>query len=335
MSPVHEFRAFDDAFHVTQDYEVHRQAQDDALHDQTQDDYQPSERYEWCFATALKIGHNPKKRKQEPERDLTGYTRWIPFSHPSQLPFSDNGESFQDLSLVEAIENSSTSFTWKTDSSYFTSTRQAPTQSHLYECVLGDPAEAAIFKRSDLFVSGSEDASPEILTTILETRWINPDMMIEHIDNVGRGHLPGATPSTYTRTLRALAAAATAYKIMPSATIAASVFSRPLQDARWIPGITEARDDGDAHQEPAMAASSLIFGSSIDPRLVYKQPETTAEDTSQIQSDTKLTSRELTIYTLSREQTFACIAMFENRMSTSILVLYSSLWHFQPAILYI
>jgi len=213
--------------------------------------------------------------------------------------------------MVEVLEHTAQSFTWKTESSYFMSTRQSLGQSHLYECVLGDPAEAAIFRRSDELVSGSEDIDPEILTKILEAGWIDRDLLAQHIDDLGKKPLSGAC-STYTRTLRALAAAATAYKLMPSATIVASIFSRPLHDARWIPRKGK-KDRETAQHEPAIVApSSLVFGSTIDPRLIYK-PEINTEETSPSENDVQGISSELTTYTLSREQTFACIAMFENR----------------------
>ncbi|KAL3418006.1 hypothetical protein PVAG01_11016 [Phlyctema vagabunda] len=96
---------------------------------------------------------------------------------------------------------------------------------------------------------------------------------------------------------------------MQNATISVGVFSRSLSFARWIPEVPEVIDEGQGRQEPP---SALIFGTTIDPRLMYKKPDVIIDEGSCIKSKNKSTLSGLTAYTLNREQTFACIAMFEN-----------------------
>jgi hypothetical protein len=272
---------------------------------------------DWEYATALRNGLKVRKRKLEPDVDLSGHSRWIRMEDASSPFLVKTGEEFQDLALVETTEHGSKSFLWNPNVSNLTNTRSTANQNCLYECILGDPADAAIFKKSGVTASGSEDIDIDVLHTALNAQWIDSAKLVEHLDNLGGRHLLNGIP-TYTQMLRALAAAANVYKLMPGSTISTSIFSKSLQDAMWVPNKSEVGkaeqngSDEDASQTPGSVARSLVFGTSIDPRLISNEPQGSGEANSIEEKDVKDELGELSTYTMTRAQTFACIAMFEN-----------------------
>jgi hypothetical protein len=286
------------------------------------DNGEPEIEEQWGYASALRAGDNVRKRKHMPSSNFDGYTRWIDDPEAFEnLSLRGTGETIQNLDLVEALEQNSTSFRWNTQSAPFTNMRSTPSQSSLYECIVGDPAVAAIFKRSDAYVTGSEELDCPTFTTALSNHWTDPDKFVQQIDG-GLDRPYASQPHAYMRSLRALAAAADVYKLMPNATITTGVFSNPLGDPLWVLGKfndanlsildTKVGDD-DKDTIRTQVAAPQLFGTTIDPRvLIQKAPTSQEEREIEIEPSADY-PRSLSTRTLNRAETFACIAMFENR----------------------
>jgi hypothetical protein len=289
------------------------------------DGFAPPEGHEWEYATALKSGHNARKRKVEPSLDLSGYIRWRNpatlnnTSQPNEEPLVNleaSSERYESLDGIDVLPHSPNSFKWCATVSYTTSTRQSKEQSDIFECILGDPKEAAIFRKVGWDVNGSDGVDVDLLVTALKLRWVDYHRLVGHLEDIGERlslvKEPSATPH-FARNLRALAAAADAYKLMPDATIATSMFSKPLRDALWFPntGQSSTPTKKKKDPEPSLAFTSPLPTGTIDPRFLFQEPERKEEEAVQ-QSEARLFT-DLKSYRLTRAQTFACIAMFENR----------------------
>lgn len=82
-------------------------------------------------------------------------------------------------------------------------------------------------------LSGTEELTHEYIDEALRCNWIDPTKLIQLLDF--RGEFAHPKPPQYLKCLRALAAAAEAYKLMPGATVSTELFSEPLKYALWIP----------------------------------------------------------------------------------------------------
>lgn len=247
----------------------------------------------WEYATAIGKRRQPatKKRKQAPSTDLAGHVRWT----QKDEHFAETGEEYVKIDFPSHWDE-------------FESKAPLMLPGVAWDYVLGDPDEAAIFKRSQVELSGSEELTYEYIDEALRRHWIDRTKVIQLLDF--RGEFAHPKPPQYLKCLRALAAAAEAYKLMPGATISTELFSEPLKDALWIPRNhnTLAKHPLVNEEKEVVATQSLIFGSTVDPRLLSK-PATQEAPQSPVRED----AQDLRTYTLSRNQIFSCIAMFENR----------------------
>lgn len=250
---------------------------------------QPS-KWIWEYASAIRKRQQPstKKRKHTPSTDLTGHVRWT----GQDEHFAESGEEYIKIDFP---------FGWDQIASPMLPGRA-------WDCVLGNADEAAIFKQPQVALSGTEELTHEHIDEALRCNWINRTKLIQLLDF--RGEFTHPKPPQYLKCLRALAAAAEAYKLMPGATISTELFSEPLKDTLWIPRNynTLVKHPLVTEEKEVVATQSLIFGSTVDPRLLSK-PATQEAPQSPIRED----AQDLRTYTLSRNQIFSCIAMFENR----------------------
>lgn len=137
-------------------------------------------------------------------------------------------------------------------------------------CILGSPDEAAIFKLSHVDISGSGELGHRHTDEVLRSNWIDRTKLPQLIDL--RGEFAHPRPPQYLECLRALAAAAEAYKLMPGATISTDLFSAPLTNALWMPGQYTEKSSaklsmGDA-DELADGRNSLMFESAGSEAIV-------------------------------------------------------------------
>jgi hypothetical protein len=235
----------------------------------------------WEYATALKINHNPKKRKLVPEDDLTGHTRWVVEGGGSV----QNGERYFALTSLNHLHSGSDTFDWYTETNSLDQEQDDTASefaSRSFECILGDYQDAAIYCVAEIQTSqiSEEIITPDLVMHALRQGWINHSSLIRHLNRLGNPGAETLESSNYDRALRALAAAANIYKLMPGATIHPGIFTRPLADSKWIPQ-SQSTADG------------------FPPWRTNDEWSSTDENA-------------LTTYRLSREQTMACIARFEN-----------------------
>ncbi|PNP48805.1 hypothetical protein TGAMA5MH_00260 [Trichoderma gamsii] len=308
----------------------------------------------WEFATATTRSQNPEKGRVTPDSD-GGHIRWMKDSGSEH-----NGEEIRDLSMIQIMDRSDSIFSWSEEESLsFTSSFRPfdAISSPLYERILGDPNGVALFKRYDAEIAGSSQLSVDALLLILSRGWVNNARLLQLLDSSSTQCLDS---------LRYLAAAADVYKLMPSATISVSVFSKPLVDAVWMKGSSMSSKisdpETDTPSQELRDKGSFVPGASVDPRQLFEsdsdislatsnffetwgeQSETSVHDASSEHHRSKRIKYEadkhqvnseeqgpkpdlypesdpesdrwitgLRTYELSRPQTFACIAMFENR----------------------
>lgn len=266
------------------------------------------------------------------------------------------GEEFRDLSTVQIMDRSDTAFSWSEEEwPSLTSSRRpfGAISNPPYECILGDPNDVALFKRYDAKIAGSSKLNVDVVLLILSRGWVNNNRLRMLLDR---------SSTQYSESLRYLAAAADAYKLMPSATISVGVFSKPLVDAIWMKKSSTSSNrsdlETDTPDKELRDKGSFITGASLDPRQLFKSDsdlspgisgfvgisrgrfERNINDTSsehhrskrmkyevevpQVSSEEHRAAWKLSLvwdkfaiqlrtYKLSRPQTFACIAMFENR----------------------
>ncbi|KAF5231054.1 hypothetical protein FAUST_9495 [Fusarium austroamericanum] len=276
----------------------------------------------WEYATALKRGYNPKKRKFEPEKDLSGHVRWTSKDSAS-IPGCSFGEEHRNLDTVTISTLTNRSFKWSSISDLsFMSSGATPFEEQRYECILGDPADAAIFKRSETQVDGSEMLDIEAILTVLYEDWIDVEELVDLLDLAGQFQVPRLPQ--YLHCLRAIAAAADVYELTPGASLSTHIFSSPLKDALWMPSGRDNQPSSPQTEcstlnldQELQAKGSLIYGTTLDPRMLSIKPSLSPvsnTDTMKFRSDdTETTCRQLTTYELTRPQAFSCIAMFENR----------------------
>lgn len=246
---------------------------------------------DWCweYATAIEEGQHRKTKKRK-HADFRGHTRWT----DQEDHTAENGESYIQ-NIMPARQIDYRSFHW--DDSV---TRSKLVPGMEWVCVVGDPDVAAIFKRSHVELSGCEELGHEHIDESLRCGWISRHRLVRLMDL--RGEFAHPKPAKYLGCLRAFAAAGEAYKLMPGATISTELFSVPFNDALWIPRTQNESDKADF----VHISDSLIFGSTVDPRLLSKTQETSEGPAWEDQ-------RHLRSFKLSRKQVFSCIAMFENR----------------------
>lgn len=254
----------------------------------------------WEYATAIRKGPNRRTKKRK-HTDLSGHIRWT----DQDDHVAESGEEYSRI-LIPAKVLTSRSFRWDASSSQ----DRTFLPGAAWVCVLGNPGDAAIFKRSHVELSGSEEIGHEYIDEALRCGWMNRNKLVELIDL--RGGFAHPRPPQYLRCLRAFAAAAEAYKLMPGATVSTEVFSVPFGDALWIPTNQKGQlaDAPQASEVKPDTMKSLMYGSSVDPRLLSR---TVTEDSKRSESPLRESTEDLVSYSLSRTQVFSCIAMFENR----------------------
>lgn len=255
----------------------------------------------WEYATALEQHEEPitKKRKVPPSSSLEGHIRWT----VKRADLAHTGEQYIKLTVV-AGETTSRSFKWAHQDSTAISSQPAE-----WVYVLGNVDEAAIFRRSSVKLSGFEELGQSYVHEILRSGWITPTNLVDLMDV--QGAFTSRNSPEYVACLRALAAAAEAYKLMPGATISTDLFSASLKDALWIPGqctlyIPFSKNFPDNFPR---AAKSSMFGAAVDSRLLSEAKASGKPQSSKTETGVK----GLRSYVLSRTQVFSCIAMFENR----------------------
>ncbi|KAJ4291262.1 hypothetical protein N0V88_006263 [Collariella sp. IMI 366227] len=279
----------------------------------------------WEYATALRQEHNPKKRKLEPDADdLSEHVRWrfgssdstvaeTAPAKPERVVNINFDMSYDMLVSLDYFRWPAhlTASLWPTASDYSHQTH------HLYQCILGDPGDAAIFKKSEAAISGSEEIDINIIITALRSDWVDKRPLVDLLECSGKFQVQ--RPPRYLYCLRALAAAVDAYRLMPGATITTGVFSEPLTDALWMPaGLKSVPDlSGPVGPVPTtgMTQRSLIYGTGLDPRLLSRSPlePSRTDDDRPNQHNGAAAPLRLTTFSLRRPNVFACIAMFENR----------------------
>lgn len=289
------------------------------------DGFAPPEGHEWEYATALKLDHNTRKRKVEPSLDLSGHIRWRNPVAPNNIPqptkkppvnVKASSERYKSLEGIDVLPHSPSSFKWCATVSYTTSTSQSKAQGDIFECILGDPKEAAIFRKFGMDVQGSDGIDADLLVTALKFCWVDYHRLVGHLEDIGervsRVKDPAAIPN-FARNLRALAAAADAYKLMPDATIATGMFSKPLRNALWFPNTGQSfiPKKSSNNSEPSLPKNTPLPIGTIDPRLLLQEPKRKGKEA--VHQREASFFNDLTSYRLTRAQTFACIAMFENR----------------------
>jgi hypothetical protein len=190
----------------------------------------------WEYASAMQSTSIGKKRKWTADDSLVGHVRWTERTLDeikNTAPTHRRGEEFSPLSNVYVSDQTSMSFHWKPMLSHLTATRKTESQSTRFEFVMGDPSSAAIFKRSDINLRTTNDLDIDTLLEVLDRQWIDCRYLMQHIDDQGAYESSSNMVSTYTRSLRAIAAAGDVYKLMPNATISTGAFTRPLHQAIW------------------------------------------------------------------------------------------------------
>ncbi|KAK4059674.1 hypothetical protein Trihar35433_10721 [Trichoderma harzianum] len=302
----------------------------------------------WEFTTAMIRSQNPRNGRATRRLNVGTHIRWKIGSRSKH-----KGEEVRDLSTVQVMDRSESSFSWSEEES--SSFRAISTISNPpYECILGDPNEVALFKRYDAEIAGSSKLDIDVLLLILSRGWVNNVKLLQLLDNGG----PLQSKSTQClESLRCLAAAADVYKLMPGATISASVFSKSLVDAIWMkefstpPKRSDSETDTPGKELPDKG--SFFQGATLDPRQLFKsdsklslgtngffgisrgQPKEFISELSnehprkrmkyeaeapkvnsaeqEPEPELELCKNGILTYELNRAQTFACIAMFENR----------------------
>lgn len=190
---------------------------------------------EWEYASAIPPMRVSKKRKWAADDSLDGYVRFTERS-PKQItentPSFRRGEHFTSLSEIIIKDSSQSSFIWEPRTPYLTTTRSMKSRSFRYKFMMGNPDVAAIFRRSDVRLTISDELDVDILARVFEHKWIDHSNLMQHLESLGARSASDPTPA-YMRSLRALAAGGDVYKLMPNATVSTSVFRKPLHEALW------------------------------------------------------------------------------------------------------
>lgn len=153
--------------------------------------------------------------------------------------------------------------------------------------------------------SGFEVLRHEDIDEALRRGWINRDQLVKLMDL--QREFTSLRPSKYLHCLRAFAATAEAYKLMPGATISTEFFSIPFNDVLWIPR-NQQRSNVRISQSTGTGLNPLIYGSTVDPRLLLKKSRQENRGNPVLDDERYLMS-----YTLSKNQIFLYIAIFENQ----------------------
>uniref|UniRef100_A0A8H7K9B7 Uncharacterized protein n=1 Tax=Bionectria ochroleuca TaxID=29856 RepID=A0A8H7K9B7_BIOOC len=238
----------------------------------------------WEYASAIKSNETSKKRKLDPLMDLSGHTRWTTVD-ASSWPKDSHGEEYKDVNDVIAMSIGDSVFKWQTNPMTLPldfrplDFESFNAEDIRYECIIGDPADAALFKRVDRNISGSPMLDIELVLSILRCGWLDRNKMVEFLDFSGefqRSRIPQNV-----RSLRALAAAINVYELMPGATISTGVFSSPLEEALWLPSEPGEMDSGMNSEIEPKEKGSLFHGSFVNPKDIFTQdPGTPFSNTS-------------------------------------------------------
>ncbi|CAG9985660.1 unnamed protein product [Clonostachys byssicola] len=317
-------------------------------------------RRKWEYASAIKSTEMSKKRKLDPLMDLSGHIRW---ANVASWPKHSHGEEYQDVNDVITTYIHDSEFTWQSKlgrlplnylplhspsfdpkeigeintgfdpegiMKAFTDfdTEGIIYETKLseeirYECLIGDPTDAALFKQADRNISSSRMLDIELVLNILRCGWLDRNKVVEFLDFSGEFQQSKVPQNV--QSLRALAAAINVYELMPGATISTGVFSLPLEEALWLPSEPGETPSVIKPEIELKEMGSPFHGSFVSPnewdtrtidlmnpfsntswgsqRDEVKSPERPPEP-----RDCKIRTVEL-----SRAQVFSCIAMFETR----------------------
>ncbi|KAL9079923.1 MAG: hypothetical protein Q9157_001215 [Trypethelium eluteriae] len=162
----------------------------------------------------------------------------------------------------------------------------------VYECIIGDPDEVAIFRSMTTLVSTLTQVDMETLETFLQQKWIDPARLVTHLENLE-------------------------YIIDKDDNSVQSDEHEPFDKSDQL-----GEDDESDQLDEADESDQLDEDESFDEFVgsnwsdEYDEypihPEYTPI-TERAVNDGNYASIELITYSLSRAQTFACIAMFEDR----------------------
>ncbi|KAF2232360.1 hypothetical protein EV356DRAFT_450297, partial [Viridothelium virens] len=238
--------------------------------------------------------HNSRKRKYEDEMKGSNGPNWVHLQNEhdwnSQYALEERTWIIQYIQIHREMPPFRNKLGDNVSASALTKSMPIP-GTPVYECIIGDPDEVAIFRSMTTLVSTLTQVDMETLETFLQQKWIDPARLVTHLENLECKRSQNSTPLL--TSLRAFAAAADVYRIMPDAKISTAIFSKSIKNARWIPGWPQHENDQLDEDE-----SFDEFYTPITERAV---------------NDGNYASIELITYSLSRAQTFACIAMFEDR----------------------
>lgn len=299
----------------------------------------------WEFATTLRSGPDRRKRKRDPSGDRSGHIRWILLDGESPYTAA-NGEQYHDLEKFFYVDKGRQSF------QLYQMDTDSPNNEGTFEYLLGDINVAAIFKKPFGLAGGSETIDIEIFTTALERGWIESSQLCLYLDTYGRPEylrslralaasgevyklMPNATISTslFGEPLRnALWIPERHDYTWPSqnATKIADDHDEPILPLLFGTGIDSRlvlfepldQQTGQKDQKANIGlVNSEIMEVDSQPTAREHQKDHSEPGTSPLDLDDDSTSAnekrrvytDLVTYQLNRAQTFACIAMFENR----------------------
>jgi hypothetical protein len=261
------------------------------------------------YATALEIAGDPSNPA------LKSHMRWIPTSTKDQVREEELRrcqEAVHSFRLEDVIEFGDDGFVWQRNHDEALedalSEQQIDSQGEASFCFLyGDPRIGAVFHRTESkVVDNADNLDIDDVKQAFESKAVDPGKFLRRLGGLDQ-KVDDTDFGLLRQSLRAIASAATVYKLMPSATITTSIFTAPLHGARWIANqeqnelsrqhprrdtrsTPDSSDDSDDFEGDLLHADSLRQDKRID------------------QSEFDL----LNAYALTRPQTFACIAMFEN-----------------------
>jgi hypothetical protein len=266
-------------------------------------------------------GKAKKKRKTSQDKSLEGFVRWTQRDKEElkyNSPTTRQGEKFVHVN-GQWVCNDARSFRWNfAGKSPFTAKPVKPTfmppnpnsdlddlawdetcsefvgvdtdksEEVKYELLLGDGKSIGLYHRADVNLYHSNETDIELLRYALEQEWIDPTLLVKHL-NSPPGSLSNAQGTRRCmKTLEGLAAAADVYKLMPAANVSPGIFTGVLQSATWI-------------------SNNHVPVDRVEKRKQI--PFTLREE---IPVGGNLMASELRTFKLSRPETFACIAMFEH-----------------------
>jgi hypothetical protein len=218
------------------------------------------------------------------------------------------GEDVQHFLPEDILEFGERNFTWRSGKGHVFSEatleldQDQLTEDTHYSFLVGHPSIGAIFCKVDADVKLPDALEIEEVKEAFEAHDVEPAKFLKHLRVLGmqnkkKNHLK---PSLLVRSLRGVAAATGVYKLMPSATVTTSIFTKPLHEALWLD-----ENSPRLFLEGSRTTTSNQIDSDDD-------SSDAPDPANELHSPNEDHFEWLMKYTLDRPRTFACIAMFEN-----------------------